>query len=470
MAHRTLLLFLALAPLVADAQPHDHPPSDLSTPPALTTDEVGGLRATPGMASATAPHGPMSRDGSGTAWLPDASPMEAVHASAGAWALMLHGAAFPRYTAQDAFDSGTRGDASLGAPNWVMGMAQRSAGLGRLTVRAMISADPLTEGGDGYPLLLQSGETFEGERLVDRQHPHDLVDELAVMYTAPVSDRVGVFGYAAYPGEPALGPPAFMHRPSARFLADAPISHHWQDATHIAWGVATAGVVLGPVKLDASLFTGAEPDEERIEPDRPRLDSYSARLSVNPTDRWALQVSRGFLREPEALEPGVDQRRTTASMLYSQPFRGGDLSAAIIWGMNQSAGHDEAASEDEHHGTTHAVLGEATLTLGRQAFFGRAEWTQKPPAELALDDLGEDALALGLLTLGSAREVAQVGPLAATLGAQATLYRIPDTIQALYGKQPVSLQVFLRLTPARMAHGMGHGAMDQDNMNHDGMH
>src|SRR2546426_11636353 len=85
-------------------------------------------------------------------------------------------------------------------------------------------------------------------------------------------------------GEPAVGPVAFPHRPSAAADPLAPISHHWQDGTHITFGVVTAGMFTRNVKLEASWFNGREPDENRTNFDYTgrRLDSYSARLTVNP--------------------------------------------------------------------------------------------------------------------------------------------------------------------------------------------
>src|SRR5688572_15876792 len=181
---------------------------------------------------------PMTRMGSGTAWLPDASAMRAWHFSAGSWMLMLHGDAFLQYDHQ----GGPRGADQLGSINWGMLMAMRQAGDGTLHLHGMASAEPLTIGAGGYPLLLQSGETFQGEPLHDRQHPHDLFMELSALYERAISRRVGVMLYAAPVGEPGIGPVAYMHRPSALNDPFAPLAHHWTDATHITYGVLTAGV------------------------------------------------------------------------------------------------------------------------------------------------------------------------------------------------------------------------------------
>ncbi|MGN6195157.1 MAG: hypothetical protein ACTHOB_09470 [Ginsengibacter sp.] len=118
---------------------------------------------------------PMSRNGSGTGWLPDASPMYGVMYHFKNWMYMLHGNLFLRYDNQDFSHKGSRGDDQLDAPNWLMFMGQRKVGKnGLFHFSSMLSLDPLTVGNAGYPLLFQSGESYKGKSLVDRQHPHDL--------------------------------------------------------------------------------------------------------------------------------------------------------------------------------------------------------------------------------------------------------------------------------------------------------
>ncbi len=165
----------------------------------------------------------------------------------------------------------------------------------------MFSLDPITAGGEGYPLLFQTGESYKNQPLVDRQHPHDLFSELSVSYSQALSSKSDVFAYVGYPGEPALGPAAYIHRPSGFFNPDAPLTHHWVDATHITFGVATLGVRYGNVKIEGYSFTGREPDENRYDFDKPLFDSWSGRLSYNLTASWALQASHGFIKQPELL-------------------------------------------------------------------------------------------------------------------------------------------------------------------------
>ncbi|MGC4021124.1 MAG: hypothetical protein QM734_03855 [Cyclobacteriaceae bacterium] len=80
---------------------------------------------------------------------------------------------------------------------------------------AMMLIDPITLGGNGYPLLFQTGESYNNKPLVNRQHPHDLFSELAVGYTQRINQDIDATVYVGYPGEPALGPTAFMHRISS---------------------------------------------------------------------------------------------------------------------------------------------------------------------------------------------------------------------------------------------------------------
>jgi hypothetical protein len=163
-----------------------------------------------------------TREASGTSWQPEATQMAGRHLQKGEWAVMLHGYADLIYDDQ----GGPRGDEKLFVTSMLMAMGQRPLGSGTWGLRAMVSLDPLM-GKRGYPLLFQTGETANGtDHLIDRQHPHDFFMELATTYSIPVKDG-SVFGYAGLPGEPALGPPAFMHRASGIRIPEAPLTHHW---------------------------------------------------------------------------------------------------------------------------------------------------------------------------------------------------------------------------------------------------
>ena len=129
----------------------------------------------------------MDRMGSGTTWIPDAVTVPLVHFTRGSWELMLHGFVFGQYIKQN----GPRGDDQFGSLNWGMFMASRELAGGRFQVRTMLSLDPATVTRRGYPLLLQTGEMLDGERIYDRQHPHDFWMEVGVQYERPLSTNLG---------------------------------------------------------------------------------------------------------------------------------------------------------------------------------------------------------------------------------------------------------------------------------------
>jgi len=304
----------------AFAQDHDH--HDM-TPPAeesMAMDDHG----------MTSPLGdyPMSRDASGTSWQPQAAPHGGLHLMADGWMVMGHALINGVYVSQD----GPRGDDKAFLAGMIMAMASRDLGPGTLQLRGMISPDPLM-GEEGYPLLLAAGETADGvDPLVDRQHPHDLFMELAASFSLPLGEGRSVFLYGGLPGEPAFGPPAFMHRPAAINSPEAPITHHWLDSTHITFGVVTAGFVAGPWKVEASAFRGREPDEKRWDIETGELDSRSVRLSFNPTETWALQASWADVVSPEALEPHDDEECVSLSALYARRIGSAGLaSATFAW-------------------------------------------------------------------------------------------------------------------------------------------
>ena len=387
---------------------------------------------------------PMNRNGSGTSWLPDNSPMYGYMYHSRKWMYMLHGDIYLRYNKQDLLKKGSRGDEKFDAPNMVMLMGQRQVGQkGLFHFNTMFSLDPLTVGKDGYPLLFQTGESYQDKPLVDRQHPHDLFAELSVSYAYALSTKSDLFIYVGYPGEPALGPTAYVHRPSAFFNPDAPLSHHWADATHITFGVATLGYRYGNWKIEGSSFTGREPDEQRYDFDKPKFDSWSGRLSYNPTSNWALQVSHGFIKEPEALHPGENVHRTTASATFSKGGNGKYSNLTALWGMNKTNGHTGE----------NAVLLEGSRSVYKTTFYGGYEWVQKSGEELDLDEanFGHQILfPVHAFTAGISYDLLSMGQTRFALGIQASVYHPDKKLAELYGKTPLAGEVYARIYPGIM--------------------
>ncbi|MFN7947749.1 MAG: hypothetical protein U0Z53_20540 [Blastocatellia bacterium] len=448
----------------------------------------------------------MNAIGSGTALQPASTPMTGWHFSRGEWLLMLHGELKAGFNQQ----GGARGVGKAVSQNWLMLMAERNAGRGRLMLRGMVTAEPLTAPHGGFPQLFQTGETYHGRPIIDAQHPHDLVMELAASYTLPLSERVSVQLYGGPVGEPALGPVAFMHRASAMENPAVPLGHHWQDSTHIAHGVMTGSLTISRFRLEASGFHGREPDENRAAIDLGRIDSYSLRIGLVPTPNWALQFSWGRLSNPETLHPG-DVVRRTASVMWNRPLPHGNLASTFVWGRIS-----------EVHGVSNSYLLESTLNFRRKNYaYFRGELLDKTgllednifgrpglicilvktrlghsqpqsvitageivnasqPVETLVCQPGNPVLnsvrnnlpahviepstggrvyppniynqwfRVGAWTLGGVRDLLANEKLKVGLGADVTFYHQPAALNPIYGRGVKSYQVFLRFRPGEM--------------------
>jgi hypothetical protein len=373
---------------------------------------------------------PMSREGSGTSWQPDSTPTSGLHAMRGAWMTMVHGQADLVYDDQ----GGPRGATQSFSTSMLMFMARRELSDAAFGLRVMASTDPVM-GPRGYPLLFQTGETANGrDPLVDRQHPHDLLMEAAATYSLNLSPQSSLFVYAGLPGAPAMGPNAFMHRLSGMDNPQAPLSHHWLDSTHISWGVATGGYTWKALRLEASVFNGREPDQDRYNIELRSLDSYAARVSYNPTRDWSLQGSFGRLASPEQLQPAVSVRRSTASASYNAPL-------AQWWQTTLAWGHNAPSIGQ----ASDAWLLESALKLaGAHTLFGRLERVVKDELFLPGAALSGRSFTINTLSLGYIRDFARLGALDLGLGGLISTYSYPSTLNAAYGSRPTSFMVFVR--------------------------
>ncbi len=396
-----------------------------------------------GMPAALGPY-PMTRESSGTSWQPDASPHQGIDIMAGDWAVMFHGMLNGVYDVQ----GGPRGGDKAFAAGMVMLMGSRAIGeRGRLQLRTMLSPDPFM-GPNGYPLLLATGETANGRTpLIDRQHPHDLFMELSATYSYRLSARGSAFIYAGLPGEPAFGPPAFMHRLSIMDSPEAPISHHWVDSMHITEGVLTGGLVYGVFKLEASGFRGREPNQNRYDVEGPGLDSTAIRASVNPTPRLAMQVSWARQISPEQLNPGINERRFSASAIYTVPIgERGFWSTTAIWAQRQTFG-DVAL---QYPALDAWVLESAVHPNTRWTVFGRAERVDNDELfDTGLGDAGSGLSGkpetVGKLELGAIRDFRVARHLVFGVGAQAAWNVVGRDLYSSYGSDRWGELGFVRL-------------------------
>ena len=324
--------------------------------------------------------------------------------------------------------------------NWVMGSGERAVGSGTLRFDTMLSMEPSTIHAGGSPQLFQTGESYNRTPLVNLQHPHDLVMQLGATYRI-TRGRLAAFGGADVVGEPTLGPTPFMHRESARDNPQVPLSHHSMDSTHISAGVLRAGVSHGAVTVEASAFRGAEPDENRTNIERPRLDSWATRLRYD-RGPWHGQFSGGHLRQPEWYEP-YDQTRITASVAFGGAVRSRPLNLTASWGGNREF--------NGYNGNADGYLFEWDLGLAQlSTVYGRAEVADKDLFGLGLHPKGLSHrhvfYKVGALTLGyvfdlPGRRWGRLG-----VGTDATIYRMPTELLQYYGGSR-SYHLFLRWRP-----------------------
>jgi len=345
--------------------------------------------------------------------------------------------------------SGPRGDDKVFSTNWFMSMAQRQLGRGTLTGRVMFSLEPATVTKRYYPELFQQGETAFGRPIVDGQHPHDFVMELAVMYDLKLAKNGLLSFYFAPVGDPAMGPSAYPHRASASEDPIAPLGHHLQDSTHIADDVITGGFTYKIARLEASGFHGREPDEDRWDIDSGKIDSWSVRGTLNPWQNWSAQYSFAQLASPEALHPLEDVERMTASIMYNRPLTRGNWASTLIWGRNRTS-----------DGLIwNSYLAESTLRFReRNYLWGRIENVDRTN-ELLLRNQPEppnfQESIVGRVqayTGGYGREVKLLPHLLTAVGAQITMYTTPDPLKSEYGSHPLGAVVFLRIRPLAGSH------------------
>jgi hypothetical protein len=366
------------------------------------------------------------------------------------WTFMEDGVVWVMYN-----DQGTqRGERELKAPNWWMGMFERPVGGGTLTVSVMLSLDAATVGAQGYSHLFQVGETYQGNALIDHQHPHDFLMQAGAIWRTPFLAGTTLTLVGAPVGEPALGPVAFMHRASAVENPMSPLGHHTLDSTHIAMGVVTASLEKGWFQAESSIFNGVEPDENRWDlMDPGPLDSWSVRGWLRPSPAWSVQASYGYLTAPERIEEG-DVRRTTVSGSWKSSPGARWTAVTLAWGRNKKLG-----------GVYNALLGEATHEFGTSgSIYGRAEGT----------DVEDDVLRTGVHTTTGSRKTSHValpggistvgaftGGATKTLwrprgwifeaGGQLTGYAVPAALAPFYaGRSAWSGQVFFVVRPPAM--------------------
>jgi len=383
----------------------------------------------------------LRHSGSGTSAEPDSIPVPMLMKAKGKWTLMFHANAF----VLDEQQSSPRGVDKFFSTNWFMGMAQRAAGPGVFTARAMLSLEPATITGREYPLLFQQGETAFGKPIADGQHPHNFFMEIAALYDLKMGKNGLLSIYAAPIGDPAIGPIAYPHRASASEDPLATLGHHQEDSTHIAEDVVTVGATYRILRIEASGFHGREPGENRWNISQGKIDSWSTRLTSPPGNNWSGQYSYSRIASPEALFPNENQERMTASIMYNRPIRKGDWASSLIWGRTRSLSDD-------------FKFNSYTLESTVRFLSDNHAWTRIESAERSNELLlGENPLPPNFVeqpigrvqayTIGYDHDFDFIPRLSSALGAQVTVYGAPESLKPIYGSHPAGVAVFIRLRP-----------------------
>lgn len=381
---------------------------------------------------------------SGTSSEPNSTPTPMWMTMHGNWMLMFHANAF----IADEQQTSPRGGDKFFSTNWFMPMAQRKLGPGTLTLRTMLSLEPGTITGRQYPLLFQQGETAYGKPIVDGQHPHNFVMELAALYDWKLGAKTLLSFYAAPVGDPAIGPTAYPHRASAFENPVGTLGHHQEDSTHISYDVITVGLTQGFARIEASGFHGREPNEHRWQVQQGAIDSWSTRLTLQPGQNWSGQYSYGRIHSPEALFPEENQERMTASVMYNRPLgdsKRNNLASTIAWGRTRSLTDNVIQN---------SYLLESTLRFAGKNY----AWTRMENVDRTTELLlGENPVPQGFqeepagrvqaYTFGYDRDVALLPHWETAIGAQVSVYDPGSRLQPVYGSDPMGVVVFVRLRP-----------------------
>jgi hypothetical protein len=107
---------------------------------------------------------------------------------------------------------------------------------------------------------------------------------------------------------------------------------------------------------------------------------------------------------------------------------------------------------DTQHGDRSAMFVEGSHHKDRNTLYGRFEAVQVETSLLQTDAIGEGPIA-GLkdpvfaFTAGAVRDIGSWRGFEGGVGADVSLYGVPDTLKPMYSARPVSFHVFFRLRP-----------------------
>ena len=331
----------------------------------------------------------------------------AAAAEAQDWRVFSRGALFLTYVTE----TGPKKPEKRGfSTNWLIVGAERASGRGSILFRGRFSAEPLTVPDKGYPQLLQYVSAVSGGPLLDHMRAQDAVQEVAVqvwwralrLYAAPV-------------GEPALGATPFAQRKSSVDFAEAPFAYDVQESFHAGTRVVTAAIATDPFTLEGGVFHASHTTGRHSSINDGVIDSWSARATIHPAKRVALQLSHGRL--------GHEKRKVTSASIS---YEGEVLAASAIWTRREPLT---------------AISLETSIRLGAATLLGRAENVDRPAGVFDLTAQKR----VTHLTLGYLFDVIRRDNFRSGIGVNIDYRTNTKSLQAQYGHKPQGIYTFIRI-------------------------
>jgi hypothetical protein len=367
--------------------------------------------------------------------------------------LMVHGNGF----AVGSTEGGPRGVHKFAAPNWLMGMWSGQLTPSQvLTADVMLTAERWTFPQNGYPELLQIGETrSDGLAYIDGQHPHSSpIMGLTLSDTISVGENGQLLKISVAPrGQATEGPVAFMHRPTGVVNPDAPLGHHiGQDVAHVSSTVIAAAFYLNDNIFEVSGFHGGDPEPYKTNLPLGPVNSAAARWTKQIRPDLMAMISFSYVKIDSSDESLAEQKnshrdefgltseqRTSASLYYHRPLGAWNFGNTFIFGELDTKGQTS---------TQISFLDELTFEKDAHAFWGRLEALQRVPIQLNLNLTG--VCWVEALTLGYTFRALRFEGLDLKAGVSGTLDFLPSDFRVAYGDLPVTGRVFLQISGMKM--------------------
>jgi hypothetical protein len=166
-----------------------------------------------------------------------------------------------------------------------------------------------------------------------------------------------------------------------------------------------------------------------------RLTSKSARL-FSPSRKWAFQLGRGSIGGLDRVLPDGGVRRTVMSTTYKGNVSKGAWQTTLAWGRNSRRGHEAMVG----------YLVESTFQLDASHLaFGRLEQVGSDELLRIDESLPRQLFKLNKFTIGYFRRIGARDSGDTGIGIVASRHFVPAGMTHLYGEDPTSVRLFVRL-------------------------